>query len=671
MKSVSFFILLSFSITVFSQNYDFGKVSVDELEEKFNPQDSSANATYLYKNRRTYFVYNQNEGFQLVTEIQERVKIYNQEGLDYGTIEVRLYKEGGDDEKLSNLKAYSYNLESGKVEETKLNKDGIFKTELSKYTEQVKFTMPNLKGGSVIEYKYTITSPFFWNVEDFVFQYDIPVKKIEAQFESPEYYNFKINAKGFLSVIPKVTAKNDKVTFTNKYRDQSGGFGYVSKTSYETSDLNFITNITSYNLSNIPALKEEPFVNNINNYRSSIQYELSYTKFPQSPLKYYSTTWEDVVKTIYESPSFGSELDKTGYFEDEIDPLISNISSPLERVALIYEFVKSKVKWNGYYSKYTNDGVKKAYKEQVGNVAEINLMLTSMLRYAGLRAYPVLVSTRQNGIPLFPTREGYNYVISYVNLPEGTILLDATNKYSLPNILPYRTLNWQGRIIAEQGGSELIDLYPKEGSKNTITMMVNLDGNGNIEGSFRSMKTNHDALLYREKYNDVDKDDYLEKIENKYNGLEISDFNVINALELSKPIVESYKFFKESQADIIRDKIYFSPLFFLRTSSNPFKLEKREFPVDFGYPSSSMYRFIIKLPDGYKVESTPEPVILALPDNLGVFKYNISISGASVQLVVNTEINESIISPMYYDVLKEYFKQMIEKENEQIVLSKI
>lgn len=671
MKSVPFFILLSFSITVFSQNYDFGKVSVDELEEKFNPQDSSANATYLYKKRRTYFVYNQNEGFELVTEIQERVKIYNQEGLDYGTVEIRLHKESNEDEKFSNLKAYTYNLESGKIEETKLNKDGIFKTELSKYTDQVKFTMPNLKGGSVIEYKYTITSPFFWNVEDFVFQYDIPVKKIEAQFESPEYYNFKINAKGFLSVIPKVTAKNDKVTFTNKYRDQSGGFGYVSKTSYETSDLNFITNITSYNLSNIPALKEEPFVNNINNYRSSIQYELSYTKFPQSPLKYYSTTWEDVVKTIYESPSFGSELDKTGYFEDEIDPLISNISSPLERIALIYEFVKSKVKWNGYYSKYTNDGVKKAYKEQVGNVAEINLMLTSMLRYAGLRAYPVLVSTRQNGIPLFPTREGYNYVISYVNLPEGTILLDATNKYSLPNILPYRTLNWQGRIIAEQGGSELIDLYPKEGSKNTITMMVNLDGNGNIEGSFRSMKTNHDALLYREKYNDVDKDDYLEKIENKYNGLEISDFNVTNALELSKPIVESYKFFKESQADIIGDKIYFSPLFFLRTSSNPFKLEKREFPVDFGYPSSSMYRFIIKLPDGYKVESTPEPVILALPDNLGVFKYNISISGASVQLVVNTEINESIISPMYYDVLKEYFKQMIEKENEQIVLSKI
>jgi len=667
MKSVSFFILLSFSITVFSQNYDFGKVSVDELEEKFNPQDSSANATYLYKKRRTYFSYIQNEGFQLVTEIQERLKIYNQEGLDYGTVEVNLHKDGSDEEKFTGLKAYTYNLETGKVEETKLGKDGIFETELHKYANQIKFTMPNLKVGSVVEFKYTVTSPFFWHVDDFVFQYDIPVKKIEARFESPEYYNFKINTKGYLSVHPLVTIKNDKITFTNKYRE---GF-YTSKTTYETSDLDFITNITSYNLSDIPALKEEPYVNNIDNYRSSMQYELSFEKWPNSPIKYYSTTWEDVVKTIYDSPNFGNELDKTGYFEDDINPLISNISNPLERVAIIYEFVKNKVKWNGYYSKYTNDGVKKAYKDQVGNVAEINLMLTSMLRYAGLKAYPTLVSTRQNGIPFFPTRDGYNYVVSYVNLPEGTILLDATSKYCLPNVLPYRALNWQGRVISEKGGSELIDLYPKEDSKNTISMLINLSENGDIEGGYRSMKTNHDALLYREKYNDVDKNDFLEKLENKYNGLEISDFTVANDLDLSKPITESYKFFKESQADIIGDKIYFSPLFYLKTSASPFKLEKREFPVDFGYPSTSQYRFIINLPEGYKVESLPAPVVLMLPDNLGVFKYNISATEKAVNLVVNTEIKESIVSPMYYDTLKEYFKQMIEKENEQVVLSKI
>ena len=74
-----------------------------------------------------------------------------------------------------------------------------------------------------------------------------------------------------------------------------------------------------------------------------------------------------------------------------------------------FNFLKSKVKWNGFYGKYTDKGVRKAYKDRVGNVAEINLILTSMLRFAGLNANPVLVSSRGNGIPIFPTTNGFDY----------------------------------------------------------------------------------------------------------------------------------------------------------------------------------------------------------------------------------------------------------------------
>lgn len=672
MKTRFLLILLSIALNSFSQDYKFGKVLKEELQEKFNPLDSSANATYLYKYRKTYFVYRQEEGFSSVTDVHERIKIYNQDGFDYANRIINLHKYRNEVEKVSGLKGYTYNLVDGKIEETKLDKHEVFYVEKTKYTNQEKFTMPNLKVESVLEYKYTIESPFYWNVEDFVFQYDIPVKKIEASFEAPEYFNFKLNTKGFLNVIPKITTKNDKITFINKYRE--GGTGLqnpASKTTFSSSNIDFITNITSYNLSDIPALKEEPYVNNIDNYRSAIQYELSYTNFPQTPLKYYSTTWEDVVKTIYESSDFGAELDKTGYYEDDVDALIATVSDPLKRVALIYALVKSNVKWNGYTSIYTNGGVKKAYKDHVGNAAEINLILTSMLRYAGLKAYPVLVSTRQNGTPIFPTREGYNYVVAYVELAEGGMLLDATNKYSMPNVLPTRALNWQGRIIEKGGGSKLIDLYPKQDSKSNIFMMIDLEDNGNIVGNCRSVKTNHDALRYREQYVETDQEQFLEDLENKYNGLEISDFKVTNALELSKPVIESYKFFKESQADIIGDKIYFSPLFYLRTFTNPFKLEKREFPIDFGYPSSSTYRVSINLPEGYKVKSIPEPAVLALPDDLGVFKYNVTATETAIQLFIDTQIKTAIVSPMYYDTLKEYFKQLIEKENEQIVLTKI
>lgn len=660
---------MCFSVSLIAQDFGFGKISKEELQEKFNPLDSTAIATYLYKNRRTYFEYQQYRGFELVTEIQERIKIYNNEGFDYATKKVILHKGGSDEEKISSLKAYTYNLIDGKIEETKLEKNGIFDTEQSKYRNETKFTMPDIKEGSVIEYKYKIYSPFYWNIEDFVFQHDIPVKKIEAIFEAPEYFNFKVNMKGFLAIIPKNETKRDKITFNNKSRSGTDGHSAM-QTTYSSSNIEFEKSVSIYNLDNVPALKEEPYVNSINNYRSSIQYELSYTKFPETPIKYYSTTWEDVVKTIYESSNFGDELNKTGYYENDIDGIISTVSDPVRRTALIFDFVKSKVKWNGYYGKYTDDGVRKVYKNQVGNVAEINLMLISMLRYAGLDAFPVLVSTRQNGIPLFPTREGYNYVVCYVKLPEGIILLDATNKYGMPNVLPFRALNWQGRVIAEHGGSELIDLYPKEISKISTYLMVDLDEKGTIKGGYRIIKTNHNAMLYREEYLEAKKEGYLEKLENKYKGMEISDFEVKNDIDLYKPVVESYKFEKESQVDIIGDKIYFSPLLFLKTTENPFKLEKREFPVDFGFPTSKKYMITINFPEGYKIESTPEPVVMMLPEDLGSYKYNIISNENKIQLVIDTEINQPIISPVYYNALKEYFSKIIEVENGQIVLTK-
>lgn len=665
MRIAVLIISLCFSITTFAQDYDFGKVSKEELQEKFNPLDSSANATYLYKYRRTYFKYSQGIGFQLFTDIHQRIKVYKKEGFENATHKVLLFNRGGDKEKVSSLKAYTYNLESGKINDTKLQKDGIFDTEYDDHRDLFKFTMPNLKEGSVVEFRYTIISDFFWNVDDFVFQHDIPVKKIEAKFEAPEYYNFKVNTIGFLHTNPETERRPDKITFQSKERNGFKG------TTFSSSDLKFSKYVTSYNLNNIPALKDEPYVNNINNYRSAVKYELSYTKMPQSSPEYYSTTWEDVVKKIYESSNFGGELDKNGYYEDDIDVLISSDSDPQKRVNLIFNFVKARVNWNGNYGKYCADGVKKAYKDKVGNVAEINLMLTSMLQHAGLNAYPVLISTRDNGVPIFPTREGYNYVVSYVKFTDGSaVLLDATNKYAEPNIVPFRVLNWQGRVIAEHGGSELIDLYPKAPSENSIALMGNLDEEGNLKGQYRSMKTGHNALSFREGYVEANKDEFLEKLENKYNGIEISEYSVKNELDLSEPVVESYEFFKESQADIIGEKMYFSPMFFLKTSETPFKLEKREFPVDFGYPSNSIYRIMIKIPEGYQIESVPEPMVLALPDNLGEFKFNISGNGNSIQAIISTKINEAIISPLYYDALKEYFNRFIEKEAEQVVLTK-
>ena len=650
-----------------AQEFKFGEVSNEELIEQFNPVDSSAAATYLYKYRKTYFHYNKEDGFEMITDIHERIKIYSKEGFDYATKKINLYKDGNTKEGIRGLKAYTFNLVGGEVEEDKLKNDGIFDVELSSYFNRTSFTMPNIKVGTVIDYKYTIVSPFISNVNDFEFQHDIPIKQLMGIFEAPEYFNFRVNTKGYLMVVPKIEAQRDRIIFNSKTRS-----GYLTTTtSYNSSNVEFTKNVSTYTLANVPALKEEPYVNNINNYRSTVSYELAYTKFPNSPLKHYATTWEDVVKSIYQNSSFGSELNKTGYYEKELDVVLRSTTDPMEKAMKIFDFVKSNVTWNGNYGKYVQDGVKKAYSDKIGNSAEINLMLTSMLRYIGLEANPVLVSTRDNGIPLFPTREGYNYVICGIEIQDKVYLLDATGKNSMPNVLPFRTLNWNGRMIKKDGSSTLVDLQPTESALKATYLNVNIEKDGGIQGKLRTTNKGHLALLYRDGYISDKKEAYIEELENKYGGMEISDFEVINDSDVMTPISESYSFIKDRQVDMIGDRLYFSPLFFLKTAENPFKLEKRDFPVDFGYASATKFFINIKIPTGYKVESAPEPYSIKMPDDLGIFKYNVSVNPDNVQFVVSSDINQSIISAVNYDFLKSFYKQMIEKMNEKVVLSKI
>lgn len=98
-----------------------------------------------------------------------------------------------------------------------------------------------------------------------------------------------------------------------------------------------------------------------------------------------------------------------------------------------------------------------------------------MLNYAKLNASPILLSTRSNGIPIFPSRNGFNYVIAGVELSNGSVvLLDATNKNAVPNIIPENALNWFGRLVRKNGTSEMVDLYPKKVSLETISILAEL-----------------------------------------------------------------------------------------------------------------------------------------------------------------------------------------------------
>ncbi|MEO6346934.1 MAG: hypothetical protein ABIO60_03405 [Aquaticitalea sp.] len=678
MKKILFITILCAFPSVFSQDYSFGKVSEKDLLETSNPLYPEANATVLYRNQNIYFQYQQGDGFVQKNEVYERLKIYNRDGFEYATKVIRLFvnREGSNtfDESISGLKALTYNLVGGKIVVDKLNKDGIFVEETNKFTKSTKFTMPDIKEGCIIEFEYTIISKNA-AIDDIEFQQLIPINKLNFKLKTPEYFQYKTLMNPKATYIPKLynSTGNDSFLLSRSSGENSSfpGVRGAGNSERSTSKIDYRTDIIQADLNNVPPLKNEEYVDNLSNYQAKLIMDLNMLRYPNEPTRELSTTWEKVTKIIYDNEYFGNQLQKNGYYEDDIMALLSGVTEPQQKADLIFNHVKSKVKWNGYNGYTTDDGVSKAYKLGTGNSAEINLMLVSILRYAGLDANPILVSTKNNGIPLLPTRSGFNYVICGLVIDNNTILLDATHKFSTDNILPIKSLNWLGRLIRKDQSSDWIPLTPTVPSKETVMLNIKLNPDLSANGKVRYQYTDYQAFRKRDKFENFSNEQMIESLEKDKGELEISNLEIENMSDVTRPIVQAYDYNMNNAMEEIGGKLYFTPLMFLVPKENPFKEEKRNYPIDFVFPIADKYTVNIVLPEGYTVETMPESTKFVFNVTEGAFTYIGRQNGSMLQFTISLDLNNALILASDYEQFKKFYQFMIEKQTEKVVLKKV
>lgn len=658
-KIVTLLLVLSFAINGKAQDFQIGKVTLEELQEKHHPKDTSAVAAVLFKKARTFFTYTVKEGFIANHEVQYRIKIYKKEGLKWATFEVPYYV--GYKEYIPDIvkfsEAYSYNLEQNKVVKTKLNNEGSFKEQINKNWKKATITFPDVKEGTVIEFKYIHQSENIFKFPDIELQYDIPVNSFVYKTQIPEVYIYKSILKGY----QEVKTTYDVSSGTNNYEDEHR----------QSATLRYKQINTTFSAQDIPAFYPEKFVDNHDNYKVVIQQELERIRYTDKPDKDYSVTWEGVAKTIYKEKEFGEELKLSDYFMPYLQQCLNGKSSETEKMDAVFKHVQGRMNWDNKYGVYADKGVRKAYESQTGNIAEINFILINMLNSAGIQANPVLVSTLDNGVPVFPGRTGFNYVIVSAFVDGKTYLLDASNKFTIPNIYPLSLINWSGRKVLSDGTSSEVSMTDVATSKNMYGINMKLDAKGVLEGALRNQKTDFEALSFREKNANLNHEGHIERLENQFNGLQIIDYTIENAkTELSKPIVESYSFKIENAFDRIGGKFFISPLLFFTTQKNPFIAEERKMPIYFGFPKQDKYVINLEIPEGYVVESLPSSLRIMAQDGIGSFTCNAQVVNQNIQIIITNEISKVLVDASLYPMLKDYYQKIIEKQNEKIVLKK-
>ncbi len=657
-KTLLFLSLALCSLSGYSQpgDFPFGKITYKELEMKTYPADTSAVAVVLSEFGKARF----NDNVVLVFDYHVKIKILKMEGLETGTFAVLLHKEGNvasKEEVWRSLEATTFNLESNKIIESKFDSKNFFMEKFNPNYNIAKFALPDVRVGSVIEVKYTIESPsrYMYQFHTWEFQDDIP--KINSEFWAyiPANFTYSTTLKGFY-----------KLTKTS-VEEENECFRMPNATGNSPCSLG------KYMMENLPAFKEEKYMTAKRNFLSAIHFELSQIIEPGGAKTNYSEEWKDVDQKLKVNDYFGLKIKKAKKLMEEIvGPLTAGEGDELKKAKIVYSYFQKHYTWNGDERKYSRDDVNKIYDSKKGSSADINLSLVGALQSIGLNADPVLVSTRDHGVPFkeHPQRTDFNYVVSSLKVGDQLYLLDATDPYLSFGVLPMRCMNDKGRLVSKDE-SAWVNLVTNQKQKTAVSMDLKWKETGELNGSLMFHFFGYVAVDQRMKINEKTVEEYLKSLNKDLHETELTNYKKENATDLDKPFVEKMEIrldgFDEAGAPVF----YFNPFLLYRYDKNPFQSTERLYPVDLGAPIESSYFIAIEILDGMVIDETPKSAAFSLPNGGGKCLFNVAVTGKKITVTFMMSLSKPVYTSEEYHYLREFFSRVIQIQQSQFVFKKV
>jgi len=645
MRLLLLILVLMTSTAVWGQKppIKFGDIPMEDMEMTVYPKDTSASAVVLADYGIAY-VSIAGPTPTLNFERIRRVKILTREGLKYADASIPLFHTTTGEETITGLKAATYNLENGKIVETRMAKDAVFTEKFNRYFNLKKFSLPNVKEGSVIEYSYTVRSDYIINFPNWEFQSTIPTRISEYWAMIPEFFIMERYMQGY-------------VTATEYKEDTRPRNDYIEKTFH-------------WVIRDVPAFKEEPYMTSKTDYISRINFALSQIIMPGQPIVNVVGTWQKLAKDLLESESFGKIVYGSSYTKKFTEELVGSETDPQKKIEMIFAFVQKQIEWDK-----TNDFLarspKEVFDERKGSSGDINLILASMLEKAGFEVDLVVLSTRDHGFvrQQYPMARQFDYVICRLAHDGKYFLIDATEKHLPFGIIPERCLNGEGLIVSPKN-TGWVELTSRTKARSVISADMKLVPDGELTGTLAYTRDGYDALKIRNQFNRLQEEAYQKQLQSERPTWNISNVRFEHLGILDKPVKTTLELGVEENVDDQGQMIYINPFIEGRLTSNPFVSESRLYPVDFARPEERIYMCKLTIPDGYAVDEVPGNRILSLPNGAARYTFSVTPNGNILNVYSNFQINQNLFTQEDYPLLREFYNQVVAKQAEQIVLKK-
>ena len=643
----------------------YGLIDPRDLTEAPFAGDSAAGAVVLCDYGRSR-IGGKGEGLQVVFERVTRIKILRKAGYDQATVEIPLYHRELNQEKVSGLRGCTYNLVNGQVAKTKLEPSGAFFEKRSDHVNVQKFTLPNVREGSVIEYAYTLSSDFLFNFQDWAFQGDIPVRWSEYRSSVPSFYKYKII---YQSTQP-FAAEQARVGSTS-LRLENPAQGWSGQSTYISAQ----TEDHRWAMRDVPALRPEAYITTTNDYVDRLDFQLVGEQWPNAGFRDLSETWPKINAHLLKEETFGRQLDRSHFLKEQLLALAARYPAPAARAAAVRALVMAGMRYDGTNRYSTETPPRKAFEAHRGSAADVNLLLIAALRDAGLAAEPVLLSTRDHGRVSreFPLLDKFNYVIALVPLPEGQeLLVDATEPLLPCGVLPRRCLNQHGRLIPSGRNEEgrWVSLVPTQRAVSFRQASLVLDASGGLTGRVREEFSGYAGLRARQELAEQGEKKFGAALAARHEGWTIPHLALTQRDSMDQPLRLSYTFSRPGGEAGPASPLYLNPLREFAEATNPFRHDTRRYPVDLGAPQEETTLLSLTLPAGYEVAELPKNVVVELSDGSARYLFSTATVGSTVQVVSRLILRSPVYAAAQYAELRELYRLMLARQGERLVVRK-
>ncbi len=648
----TFFIIFIFCFSVISTTAKVFIPGPDFIKENINktsyPLDTSARAVVLYE--KVYFTvyYSNKYGLCQHKNIRKIVKILTDAGKGYGDIKDEAYYNEFAFAEFTKPEGTTYNWEGNEIKKTKFDEASSKLESESDYLVALKFSMPEVKAGSIIEYEYSLDEPIKYIFGYWAYQEYLPKLYSEVEVTTDDRMRYTDFAQ---STIP-----------FKKIDDESEIIDSLLPSAYYT---NFITAITSVHRrwvrKNIQAVKEEPFLSNIKNYTEKILFQSNtYPAYVGRSIVYlnYDHTWKGINYGYIHNDYFLKELN-----DKNIDLLKltyrvnANVKDSTQMAKNIFKYVRDNFTNNTSGIKY-KQSLQNILDERRGNAMKINLVLIGMLRMAGIQCEPVIISTTAN-MKLkedLPMATSLNYMVTKVYVSGKEYLLDPATKYTPFGVLNSNCYNGYSRVVTKDSGYA-INLTPDLLVDKDVTIVntVNADTNnyllkfrhfyGNVHGPHNRREWIKDTTVVRD-----------EIIKSLSAGFELVGYNIVNLQNPDTALVVEYTV----KVPWAGNTIYMPSVLTQFYNGNPFKAAERQYPIEFPYAREDIYSLNLQLPVGYTFADSTSSAEYRYDDKTSM-RYTAAYEPTNNMLQVSARLSrrETYFGREDYKSLKKYFDDVM------------